>query len=93
MKYEARELLARRIRALRRERKWSQEKLAEESGLHRTYIGGIERAVRSCGLDTLDRIAHAFNISLAELLDFHALAQTSANAQSSSADSKEAKEC
>lgn len=70
MEQEARRLLAERVRELRKARRWSQERLAEASGLHRTYIGGIERAVRNCGLDTLARLAHGFGISMAELVDF-----------------------
>ncbi len=67
MAYKARELLARRIRALREERGWSQEDLSEASGLHRTYIGAIERAERNMGIDNLESFAKAFKISIAEL--------------------------
>jgi DNA-binding XRE family transcriptional regulator len=41
---------AERIRELRAERGWSQERLAEEADLHRTYIGGIERSLRNVSL-------------------------------------------
>ncbi len=53
---------------LRRERGWSQEDLAEASGLHRTYVGGIERAERNCTLDVLASLAGALEVPLAELL-------------------------
>ena len=62
-------LLARRIRALRRKRGWSQEGLADYSGLHRTYIGSIERAERNFTVDTLEKLAVAFGISVYELVD------------------------
>jgi transcriptional regulator with XRE-family HTH domain len=66
-------LLARRIRDLRQERNWSQEDLANVSGLHRTYIGSIERAERSCTVDTLDKLALAFGISVHQLVKFPSL--------------------
>lgn len=70
MEHEARRLLAQRVRQLRKARGWTQERLAEESGLHRTYIGGVERTLRGCSLDTLSRLARGFGISISELLDF-----------------------
>ena len=47
---------------------WSQENLAEQAGLHRTYVGAIEREERNVSIDNLDRIARAFRIPIAELL-------------------------
>ncbi len=46
----------------------SQETLAEQAGLHRTYISGIERAERNLGLDNLDKLAQAFGVTVADLL-------------------------
>lgn len=69
MAHKARELLARRIRALREERNWSQEDLAEASGLHRTYIGAIERAERNMGIDNLENFAKAFKIGIGDLFN------------------------
>jgi transcriptional regulator with XRE-family HTH domain len=43
--------LAVRIRALRATKGWSQERLAEEAGIHRTYLGGIETARRNPSLE------------------------------------------
>jgi transcriptional regulator with XRE-family HTH domain len=56
-----------RVRELRQQRAWSQEGLAEVSGLHRNYIGGIERGERNCGLDAVYAIAGALNVNPAEL--------------------------
>ncbi|MHB1958545.1 MAG: helix-turn-helix domain-containing protein [Acidobacteriaceae bacterium] len=61
-------ILADNLRALRTERGWSQEDLADKCGLHRTYIGAIERGERNVTLATLNRIASAFGTSSAELI-------------------------
>ncbi len=63
----ARDLFAKRVRELRTERGWSQDDLADAAGLHRTYIGTIERAEQSIGLDNIEKIAKALKISIAEL--------------------------
>jgi transcriptional regulator with XRE-family HTH domain len=51
--------VGRRIRELRQKKGWSQEKLAEMAGLHRTYIGQIERGEKSVGVENLLRVAEA----------------------------------
>ena len=61
-------LLATRLRVLRAKLGWSQEELAERCGLHRTYIGAIERGERNVTLSTVHRIARAIGISSAELI-------------------------
>jgi transcriptional regulator with XRE-family HTH domain len=58
----------RAIRDLRRGRKISQEQLGHESGLHRTYIGGIERGERNPSLQNILRIAEALDVSPSELM-------------------------
>jgi transcriptional regulator with XRE-family HTH domain len=63
----ARQMLARNIRRLRKERGWSQEMLAEKSGLHRTYVGDIERLERNVSVDNIDKLARAFNIPVQDL--------------------------
>ncbi len=57
----------RRVRALREAKGWSQESFAEECGLHRTYIGGIERGERNVGLVNVERIAMALGVEIADL--------------------------
>ena len=64
----ARSLLAENIKRLRLERGLSQEKLAGLAGIHRNYLGGIERRERNVGLDNLERLAEALGITLSELL-------------------------
>jgi len=62
--------LARRIRYFRAQKGWSQERLAEEASIHRTYLGGIERALRNPSLKNLAKIAKALDVSLSELFRF-----------------------
>lgn len=54
--------VGRRIRELRQKKGWSQEKLAEEANLHRTYIGQVERGEKSIGVRNLVRIARALGL-------------------------------
>jgi len=65
---ELRRILAENIRAYRRQKKLSQEDLADICGLHRTYIGSVERAERNVTLSTLDAFAAALGISASALL-------------------------
>ncbi len=53
---------------LRRSMGWSQEDLAFECGLHRTFIGHVERQCRNISLDNIDRIANALRVPIYELL-------------------------
>lgn len=53
---------------MRKERGLSQEELADLSGLHRNYIGGIERGERNVGLKAVFVIAKALNVTPASLL-------------------------
>jgi transcriptional regulator with XRE-family HTH domain len=56
------------VRRRRREKGMSQERLAEEAGLHRTYIGSIERGERNVSLDNIDRISAALSIPPDQML-------------------------
>lgn len=55
------------VKALRKEQRLSQERLAEKAGLHRTYIGMIERGEKNITLENIHKISNALNISLAVL--------------------------
>jgi DNA-binding XRE family transcriptional regulator len=57
-----RDLLATNILLLRRERGMSQEALAFEVGLHRTFIAHVERQVRNISIDNVERIAVGLNV-------------------------------
>jgi transcriptional regulator with XRE-family HTH domain len=56
------------IRVLRQERGLSQERLSLESGVHRNYIGGIERAERQPTLSTVAQLASTLDLRPSELL-------------------------
>jgi transcriptional regulator with XRE-family HTH domain len=56
-----------RVRHLRGERGWSQEQFADLCGLHRTYIGSIERGEQNISLVNIDKVAATLGVSLAEL--------------------------
>ncbi len=68
--------LGKRIQYLRMARGWSQEVLAEFAGLHRNYIGHVERAELNAGLANLEKIARAFEISVQELFNMDDLKAT-----------------
>ena len=57
------------LRELRQQRGLSQERLAELAGLHRTYLGGIERGERNVSLINLVAIANALDLSLTALFE------------------------
>lgn len=56
-----------RLRELRAERGWSQEHLAHEASLDRTYVSGVERGVRNVGLDNVYKLATALGVSARDL--------------------------
>jgi transcriptional regulator with XRE-family HTH domain len=61
--------LARNLRRLRAMRGISQEELADLAGLHRTYVGSVERSERNISIDNLAKLASALEISLSALLE------------------------
>ena len=56
-----------KIRELRVQRNWSQEKLAEKTDFHRTYIGMIERGERNLALLNIQKFAKAFDLPIEDL--------------------------
>lgn len=60
--------LGKRIRELRLAAGYSQETLADTVGVHRTYIGSIERGEQSVSVDNVAKIAKALRVTVAELM-------------------------
>jgi len=61
-------LLGRNLRNHRKEQKLSQEQFADLLGVHRTYMGGIERGERNLTLKSVERLAESLGVDPAELL-------------------------
>lgn len=56
------------MRRLRQGQGWSQEEFADRVGIHRTYVGDVERGRRNIGLMNVGRIATALQVTLTELM-------------------------
>lgn len=61
--------LAARVKALRRQKGWSQEELAHQAGVHRTFVSQIERATRIATIVSAEKFAKALGVKPGELLD------------------------
>jgi transcriptional regulator with XRE-family HTH domain len=57
------------VRKYRETKGWSQEEFADQCGLHRTYISGVERGVRNPTVVVLAKIAKALKVSAGQLLE------------------------
>ncbi len=66
---KARNIFARNLKKIRIEHGLSQEKLADIAGLHRTYVGSVERSERNISIDNMERLASALNIQVQDLLN------------------------
>jgi transcriptional regulator with XRE-family HTH domain len=66
---DVRKTLSLNLQRIRRERDWSQEELAFESGIHRTYISGLERGIRNPTITIVARLAGTLKVPLGALLD------------------------
>ncbi|KQN74797.1 helix-turn-helix transcriptional regulator [Devosia sp. Leaf64] len=65
---DLRETFARNLRLLRAEKGMSQETLAFESGVNRTYVSDVERGIRNISLDNISRLAKALDVPAWTLL-------------------------
>ena len=57
-----------RLRAVRLQKDLSQEELARRSGLHRNYVGSVERGERNISLINIDKLARALDVPMARLV-------------------------
>lgn len=67
-KHSARLIFARNIQLARKELGMSQEDMAEACGLHRTYVGSVERGERNISIDNMEVMARAVKKGLVELV-------------------------
>lgn len=67
-KVPARVRFAHRLRLQRQDRGLSQEELADRAGVHRTYVGSVERAERNISIDSMERLAEALDLDVSDLL-------------------------
>jgi transcriptional regulator with XRE-family HTH domain len=65
---DARRVFASRLRQIRQVQGLSQEELADRAGLHRTYVGSVERGERNISIDNIECLAKALEIDIIELL-------------------------
>jgi transcriptional regulator with XRE-family HTH domain len=61
--------LGRRIRLLRSKRGWTQQQLADMTGIGRVHVSELENGKREAGLRMIERLACTFEISISELLN------------------------
>ena len=63
------EIFGGNVQKYRKEKQVSQEKLAELAGVHRTYVGMIERAEKNITLRNIEKIAQALGVEIKDLLE------------------------
>lgn len=56
-----------RVTKLRKKRGWTQEDMAERSGIHRSYLAGIETGSRNPTLDVIVKVANSLHVPIADL--------------------------
>jgi transcriptional regulator with XRE-family HTH domain len=56
------------VKRIRKEHDWSQEEFAFETGLHRTYVSGIERGIRNPTITIIAKLATALGVQPSDLL-------------------------
>lgn len=57
-----------KLRAVRKDKGISQERLAELAGLHRTYVSSVERGERNVSIETIEKLANALKVAMPDLM-------------------------
>jgi transcriptional regulator with XRE-family HTH domain len=65
---DIKEKFGKNVKLLRIEKGWSQEKLALNADLDRTYIPSIEKGIRNVSITVIEKIANALEVEIIELL-------------------------
>lgn len=65
---DIRRVVGQRVREFRERKGWSQEELADRSGIHRTYISGVERGIRNPTITILSILGGTLGVEPADLL-------------------------
>ena len=69
MSKKAREMFAANLRRARLAQGLSQEDLAEKAGLHRNYVGSVERAERNVAIDNMEKLSISLRLTIRDLLE------------------------
>ena len=67
-KQTARERVAANLKSLRLSLGLSQEEFAHQAGVHRTYVGSVERGERNVSIDTIERFARALRVDVIDMV-------------------------
>ncbi len=70
MPEDPRVLFGRKLTEVRKLKGWSQEKLALESGIARSYLGGVERGQRNVALLNICKLAATLEVPVGQLFEF-----------------------
>lgn len=62
------QIIADNIKSFRKSQNLSQEEFAEKAGIHRTYVGGVERCEKNLSLSTLEILSKTLEVSVSQLL-------------------------
>jgi transcriptional regulator with XRE-family HTH domain len=64
----ARRIFSQKLKEIRQTKGLSQEELADIAGLHRTYVGSVERSERNISIDNMEKLATALDVDITDLL-------------------------
>lgn len=65
--HKAARAFGKRVKLLRRQKRWSQEELAAAAGIDKAYLGRVERGETNIGIENIAEIANALGVDISEL--------------------------